>query len=435
MSFTQTILGFAHHHPSLIGLVIFLAAMFEAIVVVGALVPGSAIIIILAGFVGAAHGRILPLVLAATAGAILADAGSFFFGRHYGARLREFWPFRTRPELIHHGTNFFERHGGKSVLFGRFLPGLRAVIPVAAGMLGMRSVIFFSASFVSALAWASIHIVPAAGAGVVLIVVGHISGRLIGAVLGFLVLLIVAAFLARLVANVIAPRLSAAYGTAIAGLAEAENPSLRRIGAWLDPARRNLRAHVVWGVVLLACTIGVSGIVRDLMNGDPLVRADAAISQLAQSLRTLLLDRLVVVTAAFGDSLAIAAATIVLLLVLVTSGARRTAVLVATVFIATAAFVPLIRFAFNEQRPLDLYPSFEAFTFPSSQATFTALFWVCSPFSPPRTSTGPAAWPPGRSGLSLRPWSAARASISMRTGPPMSSPVCSSASRSPPSSP
>jgi membrane protein DedA with SNARE-associated domain/membrane-associated phospholipid phosphatase len=374
MSFTETIIGFAHHHPSLVGLVIFLCAMSEAIVVVGALVPGSAIIIVLAGVVGAGRGHILPLVAAATAGAILSDGISYWIGRRYGMRLKEFWPFRKRPDLFDSGAGFFERHGGKSVLIGRFLPGLRAVIPLAAGALGMRAAIFFSASIASALVWASVHILPAAGAGVVLTVVGRISGRLVGAFLAFLVLIGLAAFAARLVASVAVPRLYAAYARAIARLGTARSPFLRRAGAWLDPARANLRAHILWGLVLLACAIGIAGIIRELVNGEALVRADGAISQLAQTFRTPPADRIMVTIASFGDGLVIAAAVAVLIATLFASGARRSAALVATVFLATAAFVPLIRFAFQEQRPADLYPGFELFAFPSSQATLAALF-------------------------------------------------------------
>jgi undecaprenyl-diphosphatase len=219
-----------------------------------------------------------------------------------------------------------------------------------------------------------VHIIPAAGAGVVLNVVGRISGRLIGAVLGFLVLLALAVFAGRLIANVIAPHLYAAYARAIAGLTRMRSPVVRRVGVWLDPEKANLRAHIIWGVVLLACAVGIAGIIRQLANGNPLVRADTAIAQLAQSLRTQFIDRIAVVVTTFGSGPVIAAAVVVLLIVLLVSNARRTAALVATVFVATVAFVPLIRFAFSGRRPLDLYPSFEAFTFPSSQATFTVLF-------------------------------------------------------------
>jgi len=60
-SWIAAILAFAAAHPHLLGFVVFLAAASEAIVLVGALVPGTALILAIAGIVGAAHGPVMDL--------------------------------------------------------------------------------------------------------------------------------------------------------------------------------------------------------------------------------------------------------------------------------------------------------------------------------------------------------------------------------------
>ena len=49
---------------------------------------------------------------------------------------------------------FFHRHGGKSVFIGRFFGPVRAVIPLAAGIMRMPPRLFWIANVTSALVWA-----------------------------------------------------------------------------------------------------------------------------------------------------------------------------------------------------------------------------------------------------------------------------------------
>jgi undecaprenyl-diphosphatase len=62
--------------------------------------------------------------------------------------------------LIAKGEVFFAKHGGKSVFIGRFIPGVKAVVPGIAGMMGMQYRYFTIINVVSAFAWAAAHILP-----------------------------------------------------------------------------------------------------------------------------------------------------------------------------------------------------------------------------------------------------------------------------------
>ena len=68
---------------------------------------------------------------------------------------------------------FFERHGGKSVFIGRFFGPVRAVIPLAAGIMRMPRGRFWLANVTSALVWAPMLLLAGD-------VIGQAGERLVG---------------------------------------------------------------------------------------------------------------------------------------------------------------------------------------------------------------------------------------------------------------
>src|SRR5262249_30656865 len=102
-----------------------------------------------------------------------------------------------RPELLAAGEAFIRRHGVKSVAIGRFVPALRAVVPLAAGVLGMPVGRFYVANVLSGLAWSPAHILPGALLGVSFGVMEGISARLAVFALALIILLALAAWLLR----------------------------------------------------------------------------------------------------------------------------------------------------------------------------------------------------------------------------------------------
>jgi membrane protein DedA with SNARE-associated domain len=50
----------------------------------------------------------------------------------------------------------FRRNEAKAVVLGRLLPGLRGIIAIPAGMLGMRAWLFFACTFVGATFWTAV---------------------------------------------------------------------------------------------------------------------------------------------------------------------------------------------------------------------------------------------------------------------------------------
>jgi membrane protein DedA with SNARE-associated domain/membrane-associated phospholipid phosphatase len=369
----EQLLSFASAHPQLLGLIVCFAAAAEAIVVVGAFVPGTAIILGISGIAGATSLSLWPLVLWATLGAAIGDGASYWIGRYYGGALAGRWPFSSRPQILKKGSAFFDRHGGKSVFFGRFVPGIKAVVPAIAGMLKMPVPGFLAANLSSGLIWAAIHVLPAAAAGVLVATIGAVSGRLVAALVGTIVAILVAFWLAQVLVIRAAPWVALGYRKAVSLLSRSDHYLARRFARVLDPGNPHLLGAVGWSALFLLAAIGLIAVVEDIVTADPLVRADASISHFVQSLRTPPFDRLMVRVTEFGDSIVVGVTVVALLAALVLARRWRPALAVASAFALASAAVPLIKLALHRQRPMELYSGAELFSFPSGHSTFSAL--------------------------------------------------------------
>ena len=115
-------------------------AFLETGAFVGLVVPGETVVVV--GGVAASHGDVsLPLIaLVAWVGAAVGDATSFHLGRRFGPSVIA--PVARRLRVSDQRLASLERslarHGGKTVLIGRFMGFVRALAPFMAGASGMR---------------------------------------------------------------------------------------------------------------------------------------------------------------------------------------------------------------------------------------------------------------------------------------------------------
>lgn len=153
-SLAPQVIAFIKAHPEWAALVIGLVAFGESFVFLSLLFPGTTILIASGALIEAGVlDPILPLV-AGIVGAVLGDAISFWLGQRFGPLLADIWPFRRHPERLERGINFFEHYGASSIFIGRFFGPLRAVVPIAAGILHMPLRRFYIANILSAMIWA-----------------------------------------------------------------------------------------------------------------------------------------------------------------------------------------------------------------------------------------------------------------------------------------
>ena len=71
--------------------------------------------------------------------AIVGDATGYWIGRMSGPRLfRKEESMFFKPKYLRQAHDFYERHGGKTIVIARFMPIVRTFVPVVAGAAGMN---------------------------------------------------------------------------------------------------------------------------------------------------------------------------------------------------------------------------------------------------------------------------------------------------------
>jgi len=147
-------------HPQHAGWVIFLIALAESLAIVGILVPGVVILLGAGTLIGNGTLAFWPMMAWAVAGAIIGDAISFQLGRHFESASKHLSWFENHPEHLEKGHAFFTKWGELSVIIGRFFGPIRAIIPLVAGLMGMKPARFYAANIFSALLWAPAYLAP-----------------------------------------------------------------------------------------------------------------------------------------------------------------------------------------------------------------------------------------------------------------------------------
>ena len=119
---------------------------------IGLIAPGELAVIL--GGVAAGQGEIelVPLIALVWVCAVAGDMLSYVLGRRLGRGflLAHGRHIRLTPERLEQVERYFARHGGKTILFGRFIGWIRALAPFIAGASRMPARRFVPATIAAA---------------------------------------------------------------------------------------------------------------------------------------------------------------------------------------------------------------------------------------------------------------------------------------------
>ncbi len=134
--------------------ILFLIIFCETGLVVTPFLPGDSLLFV-AGAVAAAGGmNIHLLVVLLIIAAILGDAVNYGVGHYIGPRV-----FKSRdskwlnPKYLDRAHEFYERHGGKTIIIARFVPIIRTYAPFVAGAASMSYPKFALYNITGAVLW------------------------------------------------------------------------------------------------------------------------------------------------------------------------------------------------------------------------------------------------------------------------------------------
>lgn len=377
----NTLLAFIANHPGEAYGSVFLIAFSESLALVGLVVPGTVIMFGVGAIVATGSLGLAPVLALAAAGAIAGDGVSFWLGRHYKETLRGIGPFAGYPEILRNGEAFFHRHGGKSVLFGRFVGPVRPVIPMVAGMLGMTPGQFVLVNVLSAIGWAFAYVLPGVFFGASLAVAGTISVRLaalvfipVAGVWGVIWSVRKLALLLEHKAPLWLSNLKnrAAADASDRGLIQ----YLKRVFSFLFLHLQGEGLFVIFLVVLLFLSgWGFSAILQDVLARDPLVVVDQAVYHFFRSLRIHWANNVFVAITELGDSFVNVLLSLAVLLTLMVKRRWRAAGFWVLAVAGGLLGVQFLKWTLHLPRPVDIYQGTSAYSFPSGHTTMSVIIY------------------------------------------------------------
>ena len=139
-------------------LLVAVAAFLETGAFVGLVAPGETTVIIGGVIAGQGEIELLPLIGLVWLSCVLGDTASFLLGRRLGRGfiVRHGPKVKIDEERLRKVESYFDRHGGKTILIGRFIGLVRALSPFVAGASGLRFGRFLPFSIIGCGLWSSL---------------------------------------------------------------------------------------------------------------------------------------------------------------------------------------------------------------------------------------------------------------------------------------
>jgi undecaprenyl-diphosphatase len=281
----QDLLAWVSANPGWAHLAVFLVALIESLAIVGLIVPGVLMMVGAGALIATGALHFWPVCLWAIAGAVIGDGLSYWLGHLYQERLNTLWPFTRYPESLETGVRFFEKYGGKSVAFGRFVGPVRAVIPLVAGMMGLSAGRFLLANILSAIVWAPVYLLPGIVFGASLELAAEAAFHLVVLLLVSVALIWAAAWGVQQLFLLYSPR----AGSWIEGLLRwAEvHPRMGEIArALADPDHPEAGTLAALAGILLLATILFALVAGFAVTGAPDLPLNQTVLDLALSMQT-----------------------------------------------------------------------------------------------------------------------------------------------------
>jgi membrane-associated protein len=138
-----------------IGYVVLFAIVFaESGLLIGFFLPGDSLLFTVGVVAGAGKLEIVPMIGMLAFASMLGDGIGFFLGTTLGYKLFSKANSRIfRREYLDRTHAFYERHGGKTIIYAKFVPIIRTFAAFIAGVAKMRYTRFLTFNVFGAVGW------------------------------------------------------------------------------------------------------------------------------------------------------------------------------------------------------------------------------------------------------------------------------------------
>jgi len=133
---------------------LFAIVFAETGLLIGFFLPGDSLLFSVGVASGAAGNNIYVLAAALMCAAIVGDNLGYFLGYHAGPRIFRRPKSRLfHPDHLRRTKEFYDKHGGRAVVYARFIPIIRTCTPFIAGVARMRYPRFLLFSLFGGIFW------------------------------------------------------------------------------------------------------------------------------------------------------------------------------------------------------------------------------------------------------------------------------------------
>ena len=136
--------------------ILFLIVFCETGLVVTPFLPGDSLLFAAGAFAALGSFDIVPLMLLLIVAAIAGDTVNYWIGARIGPRAFSGNVRFLKQEYLIRTTEFYEKHGGKTIVLARFIPIVRTFAPFVAGVGRMNYARFLAYNVVGAVVWVTL---------------------------------------------------------------------------------------------------------------------------------------------------------------------------------------------------------------------------------------------------------------------------------------
>jgi membrane-associated protein len=176
-------------------LILFLVIFCETGLVVTPFLPGDSLIFVLGALAASGEINLLVIVSVLMSAAILGNIVNYQIGRFLGPKVFSGKKIRfLKTEYLVRTHEFYEKHGGKTIIIARFIPIIRTFAPFVAGIGHMSYPRFLFFNIIGCVGWVALFLaggyafgnIPAVQRNFTLVVFGIIFISLLPALIAFL---------------------------------------------------------------------------------------------------------------------------------------------------------------------------------------------------------------------------------------------------------
>jgi membrane-associated protein len=168
-------------------IILFVVIFVETGLVFIPFLPGDSLLFVAGAFAALGSLNVFVLLVLLILAAVAGDTANYWIGHFLGRKIIASKKFHVDKRYLARTQEFFQKHGGKTIILARFVPIIRTFAPFVAGIGKMQYGRFISFNVIGAVLWVSTMILAGYYFGNIPIVKNNFTLFIIGIVIVSLV--------------------------------------------------------------------------------------------------------------------------------------------------------------------------------------------------------------------------------------------------------